>query len=655
MHDADLDSLKTHVRVKRDKLESDYIKDLVNSFPQNNYDSIDENSYDEDVSFDTKREIKSDEFLVNDEQSNASPDENDQQKILNVQPFMVPAYFSDDTSARSDIISAPSDVSKANTFANKNVRFVDQTEKQGMTLQELKNDVISNRRSYENSEVQNLPEDPMLAVELVRKKRNDYAKVHGKRNLEKKTSSGIQNLIDSKGKSHDKEKRSILESQKSESHLIPSSLVAANLKAHLLRIRRKTKSNKRHEKNSKLKKEKKHAGKKHNTSNNSQRSVKDVRSKNTDRSKVSRKRKVHEAKSEGKPKIEIDSVVSKENNDNNFRRRSVKLKKSIKGTDSEIDVSSKNNEPTLHEKLKEVSENKIDDVNSKFSEKKSTQFGSDVNEVKAGSDEDTNLFVTQDEEQGVFINDEQPIPSLDDIKLRAKRDKNTQSHHGFLNKEEELRYYENVREPGSEMDQYDNQDENQPSVGNVVEGSRAVRSIEEVKQLAQKLVSKVGDKKREKQIETRAIDDLCANVSTGCDVFKEAPKIVQKCVPTANNEFGSKAKIVERKVDPSGVIDERKFAKIANKNSVEKKRSVVRRVAKTSPNTSKGIPRQSERKSRLKWGKWTDWSSCSVTCGKGRQIRWRYCLRDCTTAETEMEEKACQLPACPPGKFLGIF
>lgn len=59
--------------------------------------------------------------------------------------------------------------------------------------------------------------------------------------------------------------------------------------------------------------------------------------------------------------------------------------------------------------------------------------------------------------------------------------------------------------------------------------------------------------------------------------------------------------------------------------------------------------------SRRKWGRWMDWSSCSVTCGKGRQIRWRHCLHDCDDAETEMEEKACQLPACPPGKFLGIF
>lgn len=52
------------------------------------------------------------------------------------------------------------------------------------------------------------------------------------------------------------------------------------------------------------------------------------------------------------------------------------------------------------------------------------------------------------------------------------------------------------------------------------------------------------------------------------------------------------------------------------------------------------------------WGSWTDWSHCSVSCGKGRRIRWRQCvIRDCD-AETEMQEKACQMPECSP---FGIF
>lgn len=99
---------------------------------------------------------------------------------------------------------------------------------------------------------------------------------------------------------------------------------------------------------------------------------------------------------------------------------------------------------------------------------------------------------------------------------------------------------------------------------------------------------------------------------------------------------------------------------IDNQRSMKKKSGQAITVGKGASQTASGISRfarghRSRRKSRRKWGRWMDWSSCSVTCGKGRQIRWRHCLRDCEDAETEMEEKACQLPACPPGKFLGIF
>ncbi|XP_017775946.1 PREDICTED: uncharacterized protein LOC108562197 [Nicrophorus vespilloides] len=58
---------------------------------------------------------------------------------------------------------------------------------------------------------------------------------------------------------------------------------------------------------------------------------------------------------------------------------------------------------------------------------------------------------------------------------------------------------------------------------------------------------------------------------------------------------------------------------------------------------------------RQRWGHWTDWSSCSVSCGKGRQIRWRHCIEHCEESETEMAEKTCQLPACGPGKLFGVI
>lgn len=56
-----------------------------------------------------------------------------------------------------------------------------------------------------------------------------------------------------------------------------------------------------------------------------------------------------------------------------------------------------------------------------------------------------------------------------------------------------------------------------------------------------------------------------------------------------------------------------------------------------------------------KWGPWTDWSACSVSCGRGREIRWRHCMETCNGIETEMEEKMCQLPACGPGKLFGVI
>ncbi|CAL7944063.1 unnamed protein product [Xylocopa violacea] len=619
--------------------QQDYLKELANSFPRDSYESIDENSYNDDVSFDKKREIKSHEYFANGEHSDASPIQG--------------------KSAGSNFISTPSDATKANTFGNKNVRFMDQTVNQESVSLKASpsNDVaLMNRR--EVSEIQNVPDDPMLAVESVGKKRNNY-----------RSAFNVPLVIDNKERLSKDEKRLVL--QKSESHLNPSCLTAANLKADLLRMRRKAKDN-HYEKKSKLKKKKKHAEKKQNGSSNPLQSVKDVRLRNTDRSRMSRAKNSNNVKDEGKSKVEIDNVMAKKNNDNNFRRRFVKSKKLLEKIDFGNGRTKKNIASTLREKLKSASENKIDTdtLNHWLPAGGNLAAGSGGNDLNAESNENTNAVVIKNKKQESSADNEQ---SMQDAKLRTKRDKHAESNHGFLNEQEELRYYQNIREPGSEMDECIDENGSELSANNEVEGNRAVRSIEEVKELAKKLVAKVnelqnylnieeatGNEKQEKKIETRAIDDLCSNVSTGCYAFKDAPNIVQKCVPTNRGDVEShveshKAKIIERKVDPTKIIDEHKIVKAANKN-MEKKRSVgSRRVVKMSPSTAKVVRKQTETKSGRKWGKWTDWSSCSVTCGKGRQIRWRYCLRDCSTAETEMEEKACQLPACPPGKFLGIF
>lgn len=116
----------------------------------------------------------------------------------------------------------------------------------------------------------------------------------------------------------------------------------------------------------------------------------------------------------------------------------------------------------------------------------------------------------------------------------------------------------------------------------------------------------------------------------------------------------SSAKKRLAKVSKSGITDNH-LAGNSGRVTLAGKRASSRVVSSSGSRFARGENPISRSKSRRKWGRWMDWSSCSVTCGKGRQIRWRHCLRDCTDAETEMEEKACQLPACPPGKFLGIF
>lgn len=539
----DPDSLKTHIRVKRSKSElnpdsfanqQDYLKDLANSFPRNSYESIDENSYDDDVSFDTKREIKSQEFFANDEESIGLnnlelEDVNDRSKMFDINPVIVSSPSSigssenDVTNKRESfssekVIDAPSNTIEANSFADKKLKGENQ---EVVSLEEPCKEYVSivNQRSQDlNSEISNLPEDSILAVELVRKKRNNYAKVKKKRNLREKVSlphplndqtidsfsSHIEekNLADTHDeieKPLNEEKRLIFDPEKSvkdsniesENRREPSKSVIADLKADLLRFRRNTKNNRRKYLKSKKKRKRVKKIRKDSKGNNSPRWWKNVFPRNKKRSKSFHEKNHTKVKkfASGKSNTEFASVVSKKNPNDSFHHRVAKSSNSIENTDFKNDPSSIRDASSLHARLKKVDENKIDTGNSE--PLVAAQKEIDASDVKVGSKESLEIR-TKDEGGPLMENEKSIIPTVDVSKLRTKRDKNTDGHHGFLTEEEELKFYQNIREPKQGTVPCAVQDKSSHSVANEAGESRAVRSIEEVKKLVKKLVTKVG-------------------------------------------------------------------------------------------------------------------------------------------------------------------
>ncbi|XP_011059764.1 PREDICTED: uncharacterized protein LOC105149203 [Acromyrmex echinatior] len=233
-----------------------------------------------------------------------------------------------------------------------------------------------------------------------------------------------------------------------------------------------------------------------------------------------------------------------------------------------------------------------------------------------------------------YMNEMSVDLSDEDAKLRAKRNQQVMSKYlrNDKNSKKSTRSFkyteEEIGDTKSEKTRYRR-----------TRGNRAVRTIEEIKELAEKLITKIN----ELQVYVSNRSEILYNSIKEKDSYKNAIKEEPKITVKKKDISSSTSKIAEN------TDNRQRFAKeaiLAGKRTSQV-RSNGSRFARGEYRT--------RRRSRRKWGRWMDWSSCSVTCGKGRQIRWRHCLHDCNDAETEMEEKACQLPACPPSKFLGIF
>ncbi|XP_026670047.1 thrombospondin-1-like [Ceratina calcarata] len=57
------------------------------------------------------------------------------------------------------------------------------------------------------------------------------------------------------------------------------------------------------------------------------------------------------------------------------------------------------------------------------------------------------------------------------------------------------------------------------------------------------------------------------------------------------------------------------------------------------------------------WDDWGNWSTCSVTCGNGRRVRWRHCsANNCVKGLKKAQIKTCHLKKCDTNilNWLGI-
>ncbi|KAL0125693.1 hypothetical protein PUN28_004635 [Cardiocondyla obscurior] len=78
------------------------------------------------------------------------------------------------------------------------------------------------------------------------------------------------------------------------------------------------------------------------------------------------------------------------------------------------------------------------------------------------------------------------------------------------------------------------------------------------------------------------------------------------------------------------------------------------RLTKEKRNATKNIESKDKDTDSVSWGNWSIWTACSVTCGRGRQVRWRHCLSaDCIKGLKKAQLRNCRLQDCSAKGFLG--